>query len=209
MLICPTIRRALLSCVALSAILSRDASGQAVSTPQCDSATTIVAKGHPRQSDDWAFAAVMSCGAAGARALRTAIPTYRSETDVAALQRFMTQVDNWRDASIFDAMTELAMNNAASPQARVFAVRHLILLLQPNLLLTYAGMTRKADTTVLNGMATWQESGCVAQMTSVRRGFSKGSPLPPDYQARIRATLKALGSSPTVPEPVRFASRCW
>ena len=91
---------------------------------------------------------------------------------------------------VFDAVTALATDSAATPQVRVFAVRHLILLLQPNFLLTYAGLTRKADTTVTAQLVTWQEVGCVAQMgVSAPHRSLKGAPLPADYEARIRATL--------------------
>jgi hypothetical protein len=201
-----TLWGALVSSLALSPVLTRGLSGQGVSI--CEKAAAIIAKGHTSEADDWAFSALRPCGAAGARAFVAGIAHYRTETDVAALEDFMTQVDNWRDASIFDAVTALATDSAATPQARVFAVRHLILLVQPNFLLTYAGLTRKADTTVTPDLVTWQEVGCVIQMISAPHGSIRGSPLPADYETRLRETLASLVSSPSVPLAVRYAAGC-
>jgi hypothetical protein len=204
-----TLWGALASSLVLSPLLARDLSGQGVSSAECDKAAAIVGKGHATETDGWAFAALRPCGAAGGRAFVAGIAHYTTETDVAALQDFMTQVDNWRDASIFDAVTALATSSAATPQARVFAVRHLILLVQPNFLLTYGGLTSKPDTTVEPGLVMVQQGGgCAAQMISAPHGSIRGSPLPADYEARIRATLASLASSPAVPVAVRYASRC-
>jgi hypothetical protein len=98
-----TLWGALVSSLALSPVLTRGLSGQGVSI--CEKAAAIIAKGHTSEADDWAFSALRPCGAAGARAFVAGIAHYRTETDVAALEDFMTQVDNWRDASIFDAVT--------------------------------------------------------------------------------------------------------
>jgi hypothetical protein len=200
-----SIRGVLASCLALWPMAL---SGQAASKGECDKAATIVAKGHTSQADDWTFSALRPCGATGGRAFAVGLAHYARESDVAALEDYMTQVDNWRDASIFDAVIDLATNSAASPQARVFAIRHLILLEHPQFVLTYAGLTRKADTTVTRDMVVRQEVGCVVQMTSAPHGSIKGSPLPPDYLTRLRATLVSLANSSDVPVPVRYAAGC-
>jgi hypothetical protein len=120
----------------------------------------------------------------------------------------MNQVDNWRDASILEAVTRLALNPTASPQARVFAVRHLILLLEPYYMFSYSGMTTGIDTIVrIDGLVEWPLGGCTKQMTTAPRTSINGEPLPADYETRIRATLSALANSPSVPEPVRNAAR--
>lgn len=174
----------------------------------CDRAAKIIETGRPAEADKWVFNHSRRCGDRATKAFAAGIARYASETDVAVLEEFMTQADNWRDASIFNAMMQLATNNAATPQARVFAIRHLIVLLQPTDLYTYAGLTRKADTTTASGMTVWQPVGCYGQITSAPRGALRGAPLPANYESRIRSTLTSLANSSTTPEPVRYAAIC-
>lgn len=173
----------------------------------CDEAAKIIARGHPTKTQDWAYNAVAGCGAAGGRAVATGLQRYANETDVAALEDFMAQVDNWRDATVFQAALRLATNSAASPQVRVFAVRHLIVILQPNMLFTYAGLTKGSDTTRTPEAVMWTV-GCPAQMVSHGHGMIRGAPLPTDYETRIRSTLKSLSESSSTPMPVRSAAKC-
>lgn len=182
--------------------------GQSAATPGCDSAATVVSNGQPRSMPEWALGTLTRCGRGGAKALAVGMSHYGADTDVATLDDYMTQVDNWRDEAVFEAAMKIATNPMASAQARVFAVRHLILLVQPNLLLTYAGMTKKADTTETPTMVIWQETGCVAQMISPPRGELAGSPLPADFETRVRSALATLARAPETPEVVRRASRC-
>jgi hypothetical protein len=167
----------------------------------------IIEKGHPPEADYWAFGAARRCGPAGARAVAGGLASYASETDLKALNDFMGQVDSWRDASVLEAATRLAMNGAASPQARVFAVRHLIQLIQPNYVYTFEGLTRKADTTT-TAEYTVYTSACAAQITPPRERAAVGAPLPQGYEAEIRSTLSSLANSSSTPDPVRIAARC-
>jgi len=194
--------------LAPSPVLRSVLDAQNLSSAKCVSAAAIVAKGRPNEADSWAYAALQPCGSVGPKAFVQGIAKYKDETDIAALEDFMTQVDNWTDASVFQAVTELAMDSTATQQVRVFAVRHLIYLLEPLMLYNYAGLTRKADTTVTAEMSTWQDVGCVGAMRSAPYGSFKGAPLPVDYKRRIRATAASLVSSPTVPMRVRYAALC-
>jgi hypothetical protein len=53
----------------------------------------------------------------------------------------------WRDATVLAAVTSLATNRSASPQARVFAVRYLITRIQPYLVYSYGALTKGNPTT--------------------------------------------------------------
>jgi hypothetical protein len=193
--------------VLFSALTAR-LGAQQVAPADCGKAANIVSRGRTTPTDDWAFSALSACGPAGARAVAAGMAFYRTETNVVALEDYMTQVDNWRDDVVLSAVLELATDDAATVQARVFAVRHLMLLLEPNLLLTYDGLIRKADTTVTRDMVTWQAAGCTAQMVSAPHGSFKGAPLAPDYKERISETFRSLLNSSTTPAPVRNAANC-
>lgn len=182
---------------------------QAVPMVDCETAARVVAKGRLTSEEQEAFRPLSRCGMNGARALTAGLERLTTETDVEALDDFMHQVDNWRDASIFNAVMRVVTNPAASPQARVFAVRHLILLLRPHFMFDYSDLTSGADTTVHpNGLVEWTLTGCSPQITTARRTSVDGEPLPADYETRIRATLSALAGSGSTPEPVRNAARC-
>ena len=189
-------------------LVHRGLSAQRVPASSCDSAATIVAAGHPSEANAWSYSAIRSCRNVGGVAFATGLVRYKTETDIAALEAFMSQLDNWTDAYVFDAVVGLATDTTATAQARVFAVRHLMYVLQPILLYTYAGLTRKADTTQTPDMMTWQEVGCTGNLISAPHGAIRGVPLPVDYQQRIRATLSSLATSSTTPIVVRYAAKC-
>src|SRR5262249_39317960 len=65
----------------------------------CDKAAAVVSKGRVPAQDDSLFASIRSCGAVGGRAIAAGIAHFAKETDIATLQDFMSQVDNWRDES--------------------------------------------------------------------------------------------------------------
>lgn len=188
---------------------SRELSAQAVPLMDCETAARVVSKGRLTRDEQEAFRPLTRCGVTGAKALAAGLDHLTTETDIEVLDDFMHQVDNWRDASIFSVVIRLVANPTASPSARVFAVRHLILLLGPHFMLSYSGLTSAADTTAHpSGLVEWTLTGCSPQMTTARRTSIEGESLPGGYEARIRATLSALAGSGSTPEPVRNAARC-
>jgi hypothetical protein len=200
--------RMLVAITVVALCVGGDLSAQAGSGVNCDQAAAIVAKGRVPARDDAAFGTLRRCGAVGGRAVAAGVAHFATETDISALQAFMSQADQWRDESVFRAIAKLATNDAASPQARVFAVRHLLTLLRPDLLYSYAGITRKADTTVTPEMTSVQLVGCAGQIITAPHGSFRGAPLPTDLKAEIQSTLKSLAQSAATPNPVRYAALC-
>jgi hypothetical protein len=194
---------------AWSCIASSSVAAQSREPDRCAKAAKVISKGHPAERDNWAFLELSVCGVVGANAFAAGIAHYRTETNIDALDRFFWfGPDNWRDATILTVVTRLANDRTATPQARVFAVRHLIGLLQPRIVFSYADLTQGADTTITADGTTYYSFGCAAQMVSHGGGSLAGAPLPPDAEARIRATLHALAEDPAVPKPVRNAAQC-
>lgn len=175
---------------------------------QCEAAAKVIAKGHPATTDDWAFVELRGCGRAGARAFADGLGHYAGERDIDVLRRFMDRVDDWRDASIFDAALAMATNASATPQARVYAVRHLIALLIPQRHFLYDGLAKGLDSVRAPDGGLRFNLACQSIVTAEHSGTLSGDPLPPGYEARIRATLRSIADSPSTPAPVRNASRC-
>jgi hypothetical protein len=196
-----------LATIALPSAITARGTGAQATAPDCGKAARIIEKGHPAKTDYWAFGAVRRCGALGANALASGLARYATETNVGVLTDFVNEVDKWRDASVFDAAARLALNPSATPQARAFAVRHLLRLVQPKAFYTFAGLTKGADTTKTGELIVYTR-GCAAQITGGLDEPLVGSPLPPGYEAQIRSILLSLANSATTPGPVRNAARC-
>ncbi|MBC8086735.1 MAG: hypothetical protein H7Z40_05680 [Phycisphaerae bacterium] len=173
----------------------------------CDNAAKIIAKGHPEKKEADAYLTLIACGAVGANAYASGIANIIHDTNTAELNDFMRQVDNWRDSTIMVAVTNLALNAAASPQARVFAVRHLVTLVEPFRNFSYLGLTMgdvsrtEADGSVIT------TTGCRASMGSEKADLT-GAPLPANYAVQIRNTIATLVTAPATPTLVRNAARC-
>ena len=179
-----------------------------VSSKDCERAASVVAMGNVSNSNLGAFLTLTGCGTVGANAFANGIAKLATETDTAKLEIYMTAADNWTDAAILTAATQLATKTSATPQARVYAVRHLITRLQPLSQFTYAGLAMGTDTTTLaDGTKRWTY-GCMGSMTSARWGRIPGSSLPAHYDDQIRSTLATLASTTSTPAPVRNAAKC-
>ncbi|MHB2032088.1 MAG: hypothetical protein ACYCVE_01785 [Gemmatimonadaceae bacterium] len=178
-----------------------------VDAKACEKAAKIVARGHPAKKESSALLTLNACGAVGSSALASGLLSYANDTDPAVLDAFMGQVDNWRDSTLMAAATQLATNPAASVAARVFAVRHLLILVHPYLRYGYAGLVAGADTTVDADGTIVTTIGCAASLSS-DAGDRVGTPLPVDYADQIRSTLSGLIASSATPDSVRRAARC-
>lgn len=174
---------------------------------ECQRAARIVEKGHPARRVADASALLAICGAVGANAVAAGMATYTQETDTVALDTFMRSADLWRDAAVMDAATQLATDASATPQARVFAVRHLLILTHPYLHYGYSALATGSVTTTESDGTEVTTLGCTPGIGS-ESADRVGTPLPADYADRIQATLQGLITSATTPAAVRNAARC-
>ena len=170
---------------------------------ECDRAAGVVSRGRVSANEMWALLNISACGTVGANAIATGIGKLTNHTDTAQFEVFMGAADNWRDASIFNAAMQLANNASATPEARVYAIRHLLTLLQPYHRWTYAGLAESPDSTATQG-----GGGCYGYMGSEPRGSIAGSPLPSTYESQIREALSTLANDLAAPQAVRAAARC-
>lgn len=194
---------------AVVGLLQTFASGlPAQTSKECTTAAKIVASGSVNASQKSAYITVTGCGSVGANAFVTGIPKNATVTDTTRLEDYMGQVDNWRDASIYNAVLQLANNSSATAQSRVYAIRHLIVLLQPNFRYTYGGLVAAADTTTGPDGSLTFAGGCQGSISAEGRGSVIGAALPAGFEAQIRSTLSALAASHSAPKQVRAAASC-
>ena len=172
----------------------------------CDKAAKIVSKGHPEKKNAWALAVLFSCGKAGANALVTGMPQYVSETDTLALDAFFTTVDNWRDGAIMSAALDIAGNPGASVQARVYAIRHLVILVRQRVSFLYGDISAGPTTTTTDELKTFRPA-CRASHGS-ELPANAATPLPTNYVAVIKSALDGIASASSNPAPVRNAAAC-
>lgn len=195
-----------LAALVVPTVASAQPGGDKSAEKDCDKAAKIVAKGHPEKKEAWAFLTLSTCGATAADAFVTGLSHYTYESDPLVLEEFMHQVDNWRDGRIFEAVMSLATNSAAAAPARVFAVRHLLILTHPFLRYPYAGL--------IVGEVTTSDADLVKTTIGCREAFVSVAanrvayPLAPDYAALIESTLASLSASASTPTIVRNAARC-
>jgi hypothetical protein len=155
-----------------------------------------------------AYLTLGGCGQVGANAFATGLAKLAAVTDTARLDDFMSAADNWGDASVYNAAKSLAVNSGATPQARVFAIRHLIGLVQRHTRFDYGGLVVGADTTTLADGTRRFSDGCEAGYVSERAGSIVATPLPPHVEDEIRTTLASLAGAQSAPKQVRAAAAC-
>jgi hypothetical protein len=208
----PIIRTAVMLSIALLILIPRPSTAQGNSEKDddksCDKAAKIVRKGHPEKKEMWALDQLVACGSAGARSLVAGMPQYATDTDTLVLDSFFSVADNWRDGAIMNAALSLAGNPNASVQARVFAVRHLVTLVDVNVKFLYGDISATPPVTVSAvDSLTLYSRPCLAAHGDHAPGNS-ATPLPANYVAVIKAAMATISSASGTPAPVRNAAAC-
>lgn len=187
------------------------AQGGAVGTSQdsvvaCENAARIVASGQPRHKQTSALGRLSICGLIGSDAMATAVDSSRNEQDRAVLSRFYSEVDRWRDAHIMSSAISIAQDATASGPARVYAIRHLIRLVQPGSEFTFDSLTSGEIVTETPDL-TIITPACRQGLSSFH-AISGGTPLPADYETTVKGILTQLAGDATAPAQVRNAAFC-
>ena len=164
----------------------------------CRLAVQVITTGQPAVKTDWAMTFVRECAEFPA-ALAGALSRARTSRDTAALARLTAPADRLRDGDLFTAAFELARDRAASPEARVFAIRVLMWAYLPGMELSYSHLI---DTNG-DGIPTCGGIGPSLHGELVRR-----TPLPAGWVESGRALGRSLALDSTEVAPVRQAARC-
>ncbi|HEX5438166.1 MAG TPA: hypothetical protein VFW98_13500 [Gemmatimonadaceae bacterium] len=170
-----------------------------------------------------------------AAALVAGMRTHAHDTDLAELEAFWREADQWHDATVMAAASQLATDASAASPARVFAVRYLLTLLRPSMVYSYTRLIREDssywvrdtikpfdgnDTAAIYlvdgklvraGMIDSSEVTIIYSCADEGQSDwpdTYGTPLPTDYVARTQQTLQTIATSPAMPRPVRRAAQC-
>jgi hypothetical protein len=171
----------------------------------CDGSMKTVETERPAYEQTAALEYLKWCGRAGAAITAQIVSASRTERDAPALENFYDIVDDWRDAQIMDAASEVARDPGATVPARVHAIKHLLRLVYSNSVYTYDRLIAGPYRATLDGQH---------RMPRCRVGFASeladrvGTPLRAEYEATIRRALGTLADDSTAPTPVRNAAAC-
>lgn len=166
------------------------------SAHDCKAAIRIVERGKPARKEEWAWATVPGCGAAGGSAARDAWLSLRSESDTASIAAIYDRLWSFRDAALFDAARVTMADGSASVESRVFSAMFVVAQLFDDLNpdFGYFVSTRPYG---------------VCRIASVSdRAIQTGTPLPADAKEQARTVARSVLADSNAPEQVRSAARC-
>lgn len=170
-----------------------------VSNPEhdCKRAIETVAKEKPDKKEEWAWATLLGCGAAGGVAARDAwwLQT-RAETDTSQLKALYSRLWSFRDAALFDAAQDILIDASASAQSRVYSAM---------LLLVQVFDTEYPE--YIDFISTGTYSVC--QIDNVfDRVIVTGSALPSDARQRLSVVAQGISYDASAPTIMQSAARC-
>jgi hypothetical protein len=168
----------------------------------CRLAVQTLESGHPGPKTMWAMGIIPTCvEEGGAAALASAIRGLRTSTDTATLHLMRRQAGSFRDADVFDALTEVAGDPAASAPARVYALLAIGSIIYPSELVTFADATIDLDAKGL--------PRCSRQTTTITDyNQVQGTPLPADFRQRVYELLRRIRADSSTPPMVMAATNC-
>jgi hypothetical protein len=160
----------------------------------CRLAAQVIGTGQPAPKKEWALGVIRSCTEGGA-VLAEAIRAARTSADTAMLNALTAPMVELRDGSVFSAAMDVAGDQSATSEARVFAIRILMWSMYPGGGIYYSSLAAGSQ-------------GCLGHGPSTHTRVTQGVPLPSDYIARAKALGHALAHDSTEAVPVRLAASC-
>jgi hypothetical protein len=165
---------------------------------ECRQAAQVVRTGEPRARITRSLLELRDCGAEGGQVLAAAFKAHQAVATRAELDELTRPASYLRDAALFEAGMEVAADESARPDARVFAFRIVLAAVMPGLLPTYEELS--------GGGA--ENMSCFGARFGLEGGLSVGAPLPPDAAARAYdLSVRTLRDAGT-PAPVKQAAIC-
>ena len=188
----------LISCLALSALLSLAGRADAQSPAKCDSATVFVSN-HTLPAafaHDWnAWNLVASCaGGVSSFVSALASPQITTESDPAKLRNLFQVFDGRLDGAVFTAYTGAALNSSGSDAFRIAAMSALVGMVEPDIEIR---LPRVGSSN--------QSCGTAGRISSRDR---TSSTLPADAFERVIGTVSAVATGGAATR-VKLAATCW
>ena len=163
---------------------------------KCRDAADAIRRGPTDPQFTWGVGHSKTCGASGANVAADGLGMLRALRDTVALDSLTSYFGAWRDARVYSAGVDLATDDAASAESRVFAIRYLYSTVMPGARVYGYGVFARAS-----------DNHCVGSAT-VSGEFEDGRALPTNYVTRLRNLGKQLMNSATAPSVVKLAAGC-
>lgn len=166
---------------------------------RCRLAAQTIATTHPAPHSGWAIEFIQNCREGG-RVLANAFREARVSRDTVLLDALTRPAIRLRDGELFSAALEIAGDEGASPEARVYAVRTLMWAMYPGGAIQYAEL---AD------LDPSHQRSCFGAGPSTHTIVTPGeTPMPADYISRAKTLARRISADPSEPRPVRRAAVC-
>jgi hypothetical protein len=167
----------------------------------CRLASQVLRTGHPAPHLDWARGMIRYCGHnQWADAVAAAISRTRSSTNERELASEWRHLWMLKDAVLLDSVQSIASDHSASVGSRLWALRTLANLIDPEGI--YGALTETDS-----GDPDGRPVCIVSRAAGVTMSYTR-RPLPPDYVGRARATAASIISDESDVPTLRTAARC-
>jgi hypothetical protein len=168
----------------------------------CRLAEQILTTGTPAPHWEWARGYIPYCGYdVWGRVGAGVVQRLKTSTDTLRLAAEWRNLNFLRDSTLFRTALDIASDEAASPEARVFAMRYLLSLSDPNGGYEYGALAERGE---IPGM----QPRCTTGQIAGKVHSYEGIPIPPDYHEQIRAAASALLDRDSAPPVVHSAALC-
>lgn len=168
----------------------------------CRHARQVIETGHPAPHMEWALGFIGNCDRQlWGRTVATALRSLRTSSDLDELANVWADTQWLRDRHLFEAALEIGGDRSASLPARMFALRALLMLVEPGMQPSYAELSRVKHS---NARRRWS-----CDLGKVRDAYMRGGvPLPADYERQAEALAKRIDADSLEPEELRYAAKC-
>jgi hypothetical protein len=163
----------------------------------CRLAAQVLTTGNPAVHLRWAASKIRVCPGGG-DAVAASILGLRTSRDTALLNTVSWPASEIRDRRIHDAALSIFVDKAASPEARIFAIRSLVWLFSPATPLDYSMFLRLDE-----GGAR-----CIGPSPPVDLSLTRGELLPSGWAQAIHVAARAVREDESDDPIVRDAATC-
>lgn len=160
----------------------------------CRLAAQVLETGYPSPRYEWALEQAWRCPEA-APGLAAEMKRWRTTRDTTLLNALTQPTIELRDGRIFETAMEIAGDEQATTEARIFAIRTLIYAMRPGGGISYRNLAERGEY-------------CYGFNPSQHQIITRGTALTGDYVQRVNALGLRLAGDSSEPDAIRHAGMC-
>jgi hypothetical protein len=187
------------ACVAPATLHAQETPHEIRRRNDCRLAEQVIRTGHPAPHLRRAYERARYCPNIG-RAVAEAMNRSRTSNDTALLNAITSPMMNLRDGRVYETAMAVARDRSASVPARVFAIRALVWLLRPGVVIEYADLTDEPGDP--------EPRACIRSGTPLHLRLSRGEPIPENYVEAIHRFGSDTQADPSEPRAIKRAAVC-